>query len=108
MLRPKIGVVIADTDYGPVLLYVSPGSPAFKAGLTGARQRYRRGLFEGYVIDVAKADFILAINGKQVADKSQILDALGNVEPNQQVRLLVRRGVKRNRTREVKVVPELR
>ncbi len=107
VLRPKIGVIVEDTDYGPVLLYVKPGSPADKAGLNGARREVRQGLFVGYVVDLSQADFILEVNGKQVSSKADVLDELSKTKPNEAAKLIVRSGLNRRQQRNVSVVPIL-
>lgn len=107
VLRPKMGVIIVDTDFGPMLLYVHPGSPADKAGLSGARQQIRQGLYVGYVLDFSRADFILAIGGKRVRTKSDVLDEIGKAKEDEKIRLRVRRGLERSRPREVTVTPIL-
>lgn len=107
VLRPKIGVVLADSEYGPVVLDIEPNSPAARAGVVGAKHEVRQGFFTGYVIDVTQADFILGINGKRLISRSEILDELNKAEPKQPIVLLLRRGLSRRDVREVKVVPVL-
>ncbi len=107
VLRPKIGVVVVDTEYGPALLFVQPDGPADKAGLQGARQAVRKGYFSGYVVDLSMADFILALNGQKVRSKAEVLDTLGRVEGNAPIELEIRRGVRTKKSRTVKVKPIL-
>ena len=107
VLRPKIGVVIADTDYGPVLLYVQPDGPADRAGLSGARQEFKQGGYTGYRIDVSQADFVMEVNGKSVTSKAEVLDALSKAESSDAIELVVRRGAARGKVRTVKVKPVL-
>ncbi|MCB0324668.1 MAG: trypsin-like peptidase domain-containing protein [Bdellovibrionales bacterium] len=107
VLRPKIGVVVIDTEYGPALLYVQPDGPADVAGLQGARQAIRRGYFSGFVVDLAMADFILEVNGAPVRDKAEVLDALARSDAGKAIQLGVRRGVSRSKTRSVLVEPVL-
>jgi len=107
VLRPKIGVVVVDTEFGPMLLYVHPGSAADKAGLAGARQRIQQGLFVGYVVDFSKADFILRVNGRPVRSRRDVIDGLSRSEAGKEVSLAVRRGLNRRQTRQISVVPEL-
>lgn len=107
VLRPKIGVIFIDTEAGPALLYVQPGSPADDAGLTGARRAFRKGGFGGYVIDLSVADFVLSINGKKVENKTEAIDAIAKSNPERDIGLVVRRGVTGNRVRELKIKPIL-
>ena len=106
VLRPKIGVIIADTNIGPVLRYVFPGSPAEEAGLSGAVRIVRRGSLVSQISDVADADFLLAINGRTVKSKDEAVDAISEAKPDEAMGLLVRRGNSR-KSREVKVTPVL-
>ncbi len=107
VLRPKLGVIIRDTDYGPAILYVHPDSPADQAGLKGARKRVQRGVFAGNVLDLSSADFILGVNGTKVRNKADILDALYEVKEGDKVNLRVRQGLRRRGERSVVVTPKL-
>ena len=69
--RPKIGVVFADTDSGPIVLMVQPGSPADRAGLEGIQKILRKNLSTSYYVDFNKADFIQEINGISIESKEQ-------------------------------------
>lgn len=107
VLRPKIGVVFVDSDEGPALLFVQPGSPAALAGLEGARQEVRRGPFAGYVIDLSKADFILKVNGSEVHSKNDTINAITKSPQGSAITLTVRRGLDPSTTREVALKPIL-
>ena len=107
ILRPKLGVVMADTDYGPVLLYIHPDSPAAKAKLVAARKYIQRGFYTGYTVDISEADFIIAVNGKSVSTKSDVLDALSKIKSGEDLHLLVRRGLRKDSVRKVVLQPEL-
>ncbi len=105
VLRPKIGVYFIDTEQGPALLYVQPGSPADKAGLRGARREIRQGMFATVVVDLSKADFILAVNGARTSTKDQVANAIAKTEKGDNVTLIVRRGLDRGGSKEVVVNP---
>jgi S1-C subfamily serine protease len=105
VLRPKLGVVMLDTEYGPALLYVQPDSPAEQAGLQGARKLFRRGPFSGQVIDLSQADFILAVGGDEAKSKVDVINRIGKTERGESVSLTVRRGIDKKNIREVKVKP---
>ena len=107
VLRPKIGVIVIDTDAGPALLYVQPDSPADRAGLVGARQELRRGPLRGYVVDLARADFVLQVDGVATASKADVLDAILKNEGKRDIEIVVSRGLDRKKTRHVKVTPLL-
>lgn len=105
MLRPKIGVILADTEFGPVFLFVQPDSPASKAGLSGAQRKVRQGFMVGYVLDFSEADFLLAVNGDQVHSKAEAMDAIANSNGKKDIMLTVRRGLGKGKVREVAVKP---
>jgi S1-C subfamily serine protease len=107
VLRPKLGVIITDSDFGPVILYVKPDSPADRSGLTGARKRAVGQGQVNYVVDLTFADFIMAVNDKPVRSKAQIIDELYNIEEGKKVTLTVRRGFDEKNLREVILSPEL-
>ncbi|MCB0346814.1 MAG: trypsin-like peptidase domain-containing protein [Bdellovibrionales bacterium] len=107
VLRPKIGVVVVDSEYGPLLLHVNPGSPAEKAGLSGARQTARRGPFVSQYVDLSAADFVLAVNGKRVRTREEVIDELEDADADSEIEVFVRRGLDRTRARKVKVKPVL-
>lgn len=107
VLRPVIGAHIEDTDYGPVFVYVQPNGPADKAALKGARQEVRRINLRGYVFDFSKADFIVAINGKEVKRKSDVIDLIGKSEAGHEIEITVNRGPGRKSIRKVPVSPGL-
>lgn len=105
--RPKIGVAISNTEYGPVITYVQPGSPADQVGLSGAHQAQTSGLFSFPVVDVSEADFILEINHKSVQNSEDCYRELSRSESGKLIEILVRRGISRGKTRIVKVKPVL-
>jgi len=105
--RPKIGVALSDTQFGPVITFIQPGSPAEEAGLEGAHQSNSRGLFSFPVVDVSEADFILAVNGKKVSSSDECYRELSRVEPGKAIELLVRRGISRGKERVVRLKPVL-
>lgn len=107
VLRPKIGVLFLETQYGLALAYVVPGSPADDAGLVSAVRVIRRGPFSYRVRDLAQADFIVNINGQEVFSKSQAITLIGKTPPNEDVSLLVRRGVRNGKTRKLRISPIL-
>lgn len=105
VLRPKIGVVLVDTEAGPAVLYVQPHSPAEDAGLEGARRLIRRGSLIGYVTDFSNADFVLEINGKPVRSKDEANSVLSKVEPEKMLELKLRTGLgKKTKTVQLKPV----
>lgn len=107
VLSPKIGAVFMDTQIGPALLFVQPGGPADKAGLSGARGAVRKGIFGGYLVDLSNADFIMEVDGKAVRSKSEALSAISKADPSQPIEFAVRRGGVSGKSRRVSVKPVL-
>ena len=108
VLRPKIGVVLENTQYGVMIASVVPGSPADAVGLQGAWRKVTQGFVVGQVLDVRSADFIVAVDGKKVFSREDVVDRIGNSKENQQIEIVVRRGVGRQKPRRIKVKPMLR
>lgn len=106
VLRPKIGVIFGETNAGPVILYVQPGSPADLAELSGARKLVRQGIFGGMMIDLSNADFVLEVNGESTKTKQDAIDLIGKIKPDEPVEMKVRRG-NSNRVRVVELKPVL-
>ena len=107
VLRPKIGVALADTDAGLLIVDVQSGSPAAQAKLRGARQVYVRGNLRREVIDFSNADFIISVNGEPVKNKASALEAITATPPGTRVKLVVRRGLSRRKIRRVEIMPVL-
>jgi S1-C subfamily serine protease len=106
--RPKIGVIVEDTEFGaPVIDYVQPDSPAAEAGLNGARRQVQLGVFTGMVRDFAQADFVLAVNGKAINTKAEMFDAIAGTEQKGALELVVKRGLGKDKPRKVTVNPVL-
>ena len=107
VLSPKIGAVFMDTQIGAALLFVQPGGPADRAGLTGARGAVKKGIFGGYLVDLSNADFIVEVSGRPVGSKSEALAAIAKADPNQEIEFTVRRGGVSGKARRVKIKPVL-
>ena len=103
VLRPQIGIVVRDTNFGPMILQIAAGSPADKAGLQSAHRRVKRGPFVGEVLDENYADFVLGVNGTRVRTRRDMMDQLDKVRSGDQVELLVRRGLNSRALRKVRV-----
>ncbi|WP_117237215.1 S1C family serine protease [Thermus sediminis] len=76
------------TTQGAMVDRVEPGSPAARAGLRGA-QRDPQGRL------VALGDVILAINGKPVKDKAEVVRQIARFRPGDRVRLTLWREGRR-------------
>lgn len=107
VLRPKVGAIFANSDYGVVILKVQPEGPADKAGLVGAQKIIRSGNFIRYLTDVSNADFILEINGQEVKNKDEAYSAIMKNDATQEIELTIRKGLKKGASRKVKIRPIL-
>lgn len=80
---PNMGVIIRDSEEGPVVVKVLPSSPAYQAGLRGAAISAERlgrsylGLLSNMpVLDFSRADRILRVNGIPVSSLDEITEQL--------------------------------
>lgn len=76
---------------GVVVLRVTKGSPAAKAGIVAARRQ----VTVGGVTAFTGGDSIVAVNGKPVTSSGQLSDSLAPLSPGDQVQLTVVRGATR-------------
>ena len=61
-------------DKGALVVEVTKGSPADKAGLRGGRTQTAQGIAAG-------GDLIVAVDGKPVSDSSEVADAISQKQP---------------------------
>ena len=98
VIRPDIGIVrVGEADTGLVVVAVTPGGPADRAGLRGyrlVRERIRQGafLYERTRIDRDHADMILSADGEPIKTRDELLDAVETKKPGDVLRLNVLRG----------------
>jgi S1-C subfamily serine protease len=102
VLRPDAGIaVVHPTEHGLMVVKLTPGGPAERAGLQGprvVRQEKRQGpfVFQYQTIDRAAADLIVAVDGKPVKTGDDYLDAIESKRPGDRVVLTaVRNGQQR-------------
>lgn len=107
VLRPKIGVSLAETDWGLLVLYAQPGGPAAQAGISSAVQQIKKGQFVQTYLDPSQGEYIIAVNGKAVRSKEQALDLISKTKPDQKIKLLIRKGFNQRAIKEVAVDPIL-
>lgn len=107
VLRPKIGVSLAETDWGLLVLYVQPGGPASKAGMSSAVKQVRRGQFVQTYLDPSQGEYIIAVNGKAVKNKAEALDLISKTAPDANIKLLIRKGFNQKAIKVVTVDPIL-
>ncbi len=105
VLRPKLGLSLSDTDWGLLVLYVQPNSPADKTGIKGAVRKRRKSSFVQTYLDPSKGDFIVAINGEKVTSKAQLLKTIS--KSTKPIKLIIRKGFEKRALREVTVKPIL-
>lgn len=107
VLRPKIGVSLAETDWGLLVLYVQPNGPAANAGITSAVKEARKGQFIQTYLDPSQGEYIIAVNGVSVRSKAQALDLISKTKADQKIKLLMRKGFNQRALSEVLVDPIL-
>lgn len=107
VLRPKLGIILKDTEFGPLIYYVKPGSPADKVGIQGALHEVRIGGATFAERDFNRADFVVEVNNVKVKNREELLDRLDKASEGSPVTLVVKRGLQKSKLRKVKVVPIL-
>ncbi len=108
VLRPQLGWRLADTDQGPMVSVVAPGSAAERAGLQPIHRPVSGVFVQGYRRDIDSADLIVKVNGKRVQNKDEVEELVSRADPGQPITMTVRRGGLYGKERTVNVVPELR
>ncbi len=96
VLRPESGISkVYQTDRGLLILTLVPGGPAEKAGLKVPKtERKQEGIFVVLSRNLAAADIITAVDGKQIKTPNDFLDAIESKRPGDQVMLTVIRAGK--------------
>lgn len=108
VLRPAIGWVLVDTDQGPMVYRVLEGSPAAEAGVEPIERRVESVFVKGFVRDFNRADLIVRVNGKRVANRDQVEEILAQSEARRSLTFHLRRGGLDGPEREVVIKPVLR
>lgn len=91
VIRPVIGIAsVFETDQGLVIIDVTPGGPADRAGLKGFKivtQKERRGLFvyEKTIVDREHADLIVAVDGQTVKSGDEFQDLIESRQPGDRI-----------------------
>jgi S1-C subfamily serine protease len=105
VIRPEIGIArVLESDHGLVIVALTPGGPAERAGLQGFRvvkERRQIGLFveERRKFDRSTADTIVAVDGQKVTSAEQFLLLIEAHRPGQEVELTVIRDGRRETLR---------
>ena len=100
--RPALGVTTVPVpaiasevefpvDYGLLIVQVTPGGAADRAGLRGGSERYRI----GNIPIMLGGDLIVAIDGERVEDQQDLARAMNNHRAGDSVRITVYRGKKK-------------
>lgn len=94
VVRGDLGIdQVFQNDRGVFVARLTPGGPAERAGLRGPRvTRQRQGPFVYQSIDRSTADRLMAIDGQKIKVAGDVLDALENKQPGDQVVVTVLRG----------------
>jgi S1-C subfamily serine protease len=97
--RPDIGVQLAQTDKGAIVVRVAPGGPAEKAGLQGIKlivdkQQQGAMVIQTQRLDATAADTIIAVDGQKVRTIDQVFTLIESRQPGEEVTLTVLRGGK--------------
>ncbi|MEN6448933.1 MAG: trypsin-like peptidase domain-containing protein [Thermoguttaceae bacterium] len=96
--RPETGIArIAKTDRGLLVLALTPGGPAERAGLQGPKiekRERRQGPFVTtyQTLNVSAADMIVAVDGRPVKTADDFLDAIESKQSGDQVTITVVRA----------------
>ncbi|XZE32611.1 S1C family serine protease [Pirellulaceae bacterium SH501] len=95
VIRPTIGILqVFETDRGLLVVNLTPGGPAERAGMRGsklARRKNRVGLLqvEQEVVDHSQSDLIIGIDGQKVKRSDDLLGVIESKRPGDQIVLTV-------------------
>jgi len=107
VVRPAIGIEqVYKSEKGLLIVRVTPGGPAEKAGLQGVTFNRRTrtgplGVFSEIRPDISTADMIEAVNGRPVQTADDLLSVIEEKRPGETVVLTV---VRQRQRREIPVV----
>jgi S1-C subfamily serine protease len=107
VVRPAIGIEqVYKSEKGLLIVRVTPGGPAEKAGLQGVTFNRRTrtgplGVFSEIRPDISTADMIEAVDGRQVQTADDLLSVIEEKRPGETVLLTV---VRQRQRREISVV----
>jgi S1-C subfamily serine protease len=95
VIRADIGITrVYQTERGLLIVSTAPGGPAEQAGLQGfrlVRKENRRGpfVFSETHIDPDSADLIIALDGQKIRTVDELLTAVENKKPGEEVMITI-------------------
>ena len=92
ILRPKVGWILLNTKYGPMVRRVLPRGPADRAGVRGIENEIRRGPIQMWVRDFENADLIVSVNSVRVKNSDEVDQAVQATPRGQSAIFEVRSG----------------
>jgi S1-C subfamily serine protease len=109
--RPSPGWQVVNTDQGPMVLRVQPGSPAERAGIRPIERVFSSSqsgsaFIQKFRRDIDNADLIFKVDGERVRNRDEVEDAIRRVKRGDAVTLTLRIGGVYGPERQVSVVPE--
>lgn len=106
--RPQVGWVLVDTNYGPMVRRVIPGSPAEQAGIQPIERMVSSAFMRGFVRNIDRADLIVEIDGVAVDNTEEVSAVIEQYNADEELEIVVRRGGREGRQRTVRLKPVLR
>jgi S1-C subfamily serine protease len=107
VIRAEIGIVsVYEIEEGLLIAELAPEGPAERAGLLGpkiVRERRRQGpfVYDRISRDVSKADLIVAVDGKAVRQRDDLLEILDQHQPGEAVTITIVRSGEQKSVRVV-------
>ena len=108
VLRVELGIVLVDTNQGPMVRRVMPNSIADKSGIEPIEKIVVQGYYKTFVRDYQNADLLYKINNQIVTSKEQAEDIILELDPKKEVVLELKKGGKLGKSRIVQIKPELK
>ncbi|MCB0333610.1 MAG: trypsin-like peptidase domain-containing protein, partial [Bdellovibrionales bacterium] len=108
VLRPEVGWILLDTERGPMVFRVQPGSPAEQAGIQPIERTVGTAFLRGVVRDFSRADVVVEVNGQPVYSREDVDDVVSNSPRGASLTLTLQRGGDLRATRKVTIKPVLR
>lgn len=108
VLKPDFGWTLVDTNFGPMVHQVFPGSPAESEGMQPILRKLDGSFISGYVKDFASADVIISLNGVPVASKEEVEDLIAETSAKTPFKFTLRTGSRDGEERTVSMKPELK